>query len=267
MTTVLELRDVSVRTGDGRTILTNVDWVLRAGQRWAIVGPNGGGKSTLLQVAGLYLHPSTGSVTVLGEQLGRTDVRTLRARIGVSSAALAAQVRPSLSAADVVMTARFGALEPWWHTYCDEDRDRARALLDRVGCTGHADQTFGTLSSGERQRTLIARALMNDPAILLLDEPTAGLDLSGREELVSTLASLADDPRTPPVALVTHHVEDIPPGFTHAMVLGRGSIVAQGGLVETLSAEHLSDVFGLTVNLLRRGDRYSAYADPPSSAP
>ncbi len=203
-------------------------------------------------------------MTVLGEQLGRTDVRRLRARVGVSSAALAAQLRPTLSAADVVMTARFGALEPWWHTYDDGDRTRARDLLDRVGNAGHADQAFGTLSSGERQRTLIARALMNDPAVLLLDEPTAGLDLSGREELVATLAALADDARTPPVALVTHHVEDIPPGFTHAMILGQGSIVAQGPLADTLTADHLSHVFGLDVRLHRRGDRYTAYAEPPA---
>ena len=199
---VLHMDGVSVRRDD-TVLLDRVDWQVEPGQRWVVLGPNGSGKSTLLRLAALHLHPSEGAVHVLGETLGHTDTRVLRRRIGYAAAALADSLRPGIDAADVVMTALNGALEPWWHDYDDADRERARELLKQVGCGHRADHAFGTLSSGERQRVLLARTLMTDPEVLLLDEPTAALDLGGREELVGTLAALAADPATPPVLSVS----------------------------------------------------------------
>jgi iron complex transport system ATP-binding protein len=158
------------------------------------------------------------------------------------------------------MSARFGALETWWHHYDDSDRRRAEGLLERFGVADRADQAFGTLSSGERQRVQLARTLMTDPELVLLDEPTAGLDLGGREDLVSRLADLAADPATPPLVLVTHHVEEIPPGFTHALVLGEGRVVAQGPLAEVVTASVLEAAFGLSVEVEHRDGRWSARA-------
>lgn len=256
---VLELRGVS-RVIDGTTILPTVDWCVDAGERWVVLGPNGAGKSTLLRIASLWLHPTTGVVRVLGHELGRVDVRELRTRVGFASAAMADLLRPALTARDVVKTARFGALEPWWHEYTPEDAARADALLARVGCAALAGHTFGTLSSGERQRVLLARSLMTDPGLVLLDEPTAALDLAGREQLVATLAALAADPATPPLVLVTHHVEEIPPGFTHALLLGREGVHAAGPIDDVLDDAALSTLFGLPVRLSREDDRWTARA-------
>ena len=256
---VLELRGVS-RVIDGTTILPTVDWCVDAGERWVVLGPNGAGKSTLLRIASLWLHPTTGVVRVLGHELGRVDVRELRTRVGFASAAMADLLRPALTARDVVKTARFGALEPWWHEYTPEDAARADALLARVGCAALAGHTFGTLSSGERQRVLLARSLMTDPRLVLLDEPTAALDLAGREQLVATLAALAGDPATPPLVLVTHHVEEIPPGFTHALLLGRDGVHAAGPIDEVLDDAALSTLFGLPVRLSREDGRWTARA-------
>ncbi len=186
----LSLRGVRL-VRDERVILADIDWTVRPGERWVVLGRNGSGKTTIVRIASLYLHPSAGTVDVLGERLGRTDVRVLRRRIGLASAALARELRPTLSALDVVMTAKNAALEPWWHRYDDADRARALQQLDRFGIAAYADRTFGTLSSGEQQRTLLARTLMTEPGLVLLDEPTAGLDLGGREELVGALTVLA----------------------------------------------------------------------------
>ena len=255
----LRLSDVSVRL-DGRTVVEGVSWTVAPGERWVVLGRNGSGKTTLVRLASLYLHPSSGTVDVLGERLGRTDVRVLRRRIGFASSALADQLRPGVSAHDVVLTARHAALEPWWHTYDEADHRRADELLRRMAAGHVRTQPFGTLSSGERQRVLLARTLMNDPGLLLLDEPTAGLDLGGREELVSALATLASDDGAPPVVLVTHHVEEIPPGFTHVLLLRGGGVHAAGPLDTTLTEANLDACFGVAVALERHDDRWSARA-------
>lgn len=246
------------RCYNGQAVLNAVDWQVTPGQHWVVLGPNGSGKSTLLQIAALRLHPSSGRVTVLDHALGEVDVRGLRRRVGLSSASLAQDLRATLSAAEVVMTALFGALEPWWDSYSAADRTRAQDLLAQLGCGGLAERSFGTLSSGERQRVLLARTLMTDPDLLLLDEPTAGLDLGGREELVATLAALAKAPETPPMVLVTHHVEEIPPGFTHGLLLRQGQVVSQGVLGQVLTEEHLGRCFGLDVSLSEKAGRWTA---------
>ena len=245
---------------DGSTILHAIDWTVGDGERWIVLGANGSGKTTLVRIASLYLHPSTGTVEVLGEQLGRVDVRQHRRRIGVVSASFADLLRPGLTATEVVMTAKFAALEPWWHTYEDEDRAKAIELLGRFGCEALAEHPFTTLSSGERQRVQLARTLMTDPGLLLLDEPTAGLDLGGREDLVQRLAVLARDPATPATILVTHHVDEIPEGYDHGLLLRDGCVLVSGAIEDVLTSESLSDCFGLAVTLERRGGRWSAFA-------
>lgn len=261
-TPALELRGVRL-VYDGRTVLDGIDWTVRPHERWVILGRNGSGKTSLVRIASLYQHPSSGTVDVLGERLGRTDVRVLRRRIGLASAAMADQLRPALTATEVVMTARYAALEPWWHTYDGEDRARARALLERLHVGGFAERAFGTLSSGERQRVLLARTLMNDPGLVLLDEPTAGLDLGGREELVASLATVASDASAPAMVLVTHHVDEIPPSFTHVLLLREGRVSAAGPIDATLSEAALSSCFGLPLRLERRPEgRFSAWAAP-----
>lgn len=259
----VELRGVT-RSEDGNEILRGIDWTVRHGDRWVVLGRNGCGKTTLMRIVSLYLHPSRGTVRVLGNELGRSDIRRARERIGWSSASFADMLRPQLTAVEIVMTARHAALEPWWHTYDDADRIRARSLLVRVGVGALADREFATFSSGERQRVLLARTLMNDPGLILLDEPTAALDLAGREELIATLDDLARDPTTPPVVLVTHHVEEIPPAFTHVLLLHRGRVLAQGPLADTLTEANLGACFGLDVALERRDGRYAAWARRPA---
>jgi iron complex transport system ATP-binding protein len=245
---------------DDRTILADLDWTVTDGERWLVLGANGSGKTTLLRIASLYEHPSTGTVDVLGERLGRTDVRVLRRRIGFVSAAMAAQLRQELSALDVVMTAKYAALEPWWHSYDAQDRATALTCLDRMGVGRYAERTVGSLSSGEQQRVLLARSLMNEPGLLLLDEPAARLDLAGREQLITALASLVADAAAPPIVIVTHHVDEVPPGMTHALLLRDGEVVARGPIDRALTARTLSDCFGLELTLERRDGRLSAWA-------
>lgn len=256
----LALRSVSF-VRDGRTILAPLDWTVRADERWLVLGANGSGKTTLVRIASLYEHPSGGTVEVLGERLGRTDVRVLRRRIGLASAALTEQFRRELPALDIVMTARYAALEPWWHEYTEHDRQRALLCLERMGVGPFAHRPIGTLSSGEQQRVLLARSLMNEPGIVLLDEPSARLDLGGREQLVAALGELVNDLSAPPLVLVTHHVDEVPLGMTHVLLLRDGHVVAAGPLSEALTADTLSECFGLALVLERRGDgRLSAWA-------
>ncbi|MGB1653877.1 MAG: ABC transporter ATP-binding protein [Acidimicrobiales bacterium] len=248
------------RTTDGNQILRGVDWTVRAGERWIVLGSNGCGKTTLIRIASMWLHPSRGDIRLLGHDLGRTDVRTLRIRVGYASAAMANELRPRLTAHDVVVTARNGALEPWWHEYSATDHAEADAALERIGALDLRDRTFGVLSSGERQRVLLARALSVDPGLILLDEPTAALDLAGREELVRSLTDLATDPAVAPIVLVTHHVEEIPDGFTHVLMLRRGAVAASGPIDDVLTADNLSRCFDLDVSLERRESRWFAWA-------
>ena len=208
----------------------------------------------MVRIASMYEHPSRGTVQVLGETLGSTDVRILRRRIGVMSAAIGAQLRPALAARDVVVSAKYAALEIWWHTYTDEDYARADSCLARMGVGSYAHRSLGTLSSGEQQRVLLARALMNEPGVVLLDEPSARLDLGGREQLVAALTELTTDPAAPPLVLVTHHVDEVPPGMTHALLLREGRVLVAGAIDDVLTAESLSECFAMPLVLERRGD-------------
>lgn len=256
-TPVLAMREVGY-TRDGRHLLDGIDWQVDRGSRWVVLGANGSGKTSLVRIASLYEHPSRGTVEVVGERLGSTDVRTLRRRIALVSPALVDMIRPQLSATEVVMCAKFAALEPWWHTYDQSDRDRAAMLLDAQGVGFAAERRYGSLSSGERQRVLLARALMSAPDLILLDEPSAALDLAGRELLVDRLDALAIDPEAPPVVLVTHHVEEIPPSFTDLLMLRAGRVLCSGPLQETLDATTLSECFELPLSVERRDGRWSA---------
>jgi iron complex transport system ATP-binding protein len=256
----LRLTDVSL-VRDGHAILDHISWTVRPEERWIVLGPNGSGKTSLIQIAALYLHPTTGTVEVLGETLGCCDVRVVRRRIGLASVALAAQLRPQLSALDTVMTARYAALEPWWHAYSEDDRARARKALARLGVEAYAERTVGSLSSGEQQRVLLARAFLGDPDLVLLDEPTARLDLGGRESTVAALAELAADRSAPPMVMVTHHVDEIPPGFDHGLVLRDGEVLAAGPFLDTMTDEVLSTAFGVALRVERRPNgRLTAWA-------
>lgn len=254
---VLSLDDVTVRRG-GRNIVDHVTWEVNEGERWVVLGRNGAGKTTILQLASARMHPTSGRVEILEDQLGRVDVFELRPRIGFASAALAQQVPGDEKAVDVVLTASYGVTGRWREVYEELDAERAMALLTAFGVGELAERTYGTLSEGERKRVQIARALMTDPELLLLDEPAAGLDLGGREELVGALAELAADEASPVTVLVTHHVEEIPPHFTHVLLLRDGGVLAAGPIAETLTAENLSSAFGLPLEVDRHGDRWSA---------
>ncbi|MGA8208718.1 MAG: ABC transporter ATP-binding protein [Nocardioidaceae bacterium] len=262
MHAVLELADVSVRRGES-TLLDGVDWTVEEDERWVVLGPNGAGKTTLLQVAAAQIHPTSGVAGILGEVLGTVDVFELRPRIGLSSAAIAERVPRVERVHDVVVSASYGVLGRWREQYDALDHDRAVELLADVGAAHLRDRTFGTLSEGERKRVQIARALMTDPELLLLDEPAAGLDLGGREDLVSTLSSLALDEVAPATVLVSHHVEEIPPGFTHVLLLREGAVVAAGPLEQVLTAEVLSETFGMPLLLGHEDGRWSARRREP----
>jgi iron complex transport system ATP-binding protein len=227
-----------------------------------LLGPNGSGKTTLLRVVGAGLWPTRGTVEILGETLGRVDMRELRRRITVVSASVGRTLRPAQPALDVVLTGRYAALETWWHEYTDADRTRASSLLDEAGFGGElfAERAFGLLSEGERQQVLLARALMGDPELILMDEPAAGLDLGAREGLLARLATLAADPAVPPMILVTHHLEEIPPGVTHAALLRNGSLVAAGPIEDVVTDSAVSDAFGVSVTVERHAGRWSARA-------
>jgi iron complex transport system ATP-binding protein len=255
---VVRMDGVAVRRGP-TALLTGVDWTVELDERWVVLGPNGAGKTTLLRLAAAELHPSEGTVHVLGERLGRVNVFELRTRIGLCSASLGIRVPNEEVVRDVVISAGYGVLGRWRERYDAADVARADELLDAVGVLALAGRTFGTLSEGERKRALIARALMTDPELLLFDEPAAGLDLGAREDLVGRLAALAADPDAPASVLVTHHVEEIPVGYSHGLLLREGRIVAAGLLEDVLTDENLSATFGLPLAVQHRRGRYAAW--------
>ena len=256
----LALHDVHLRR-DGTTILGSISVTIEADQHWVILGANGCGKTSLMRIMALYDHPSSGTVEVLGERLGTADVRTLRRNVGYAAAALADQLPPEVDAVDVVKTAKNAALAPWWHRYTDEDDDRARWCLDQLGVARHANRLFSSLSSGEQQRVLLSRTLMNDPAVVLLDEPSARLDLGGREDLVASLHALTLRPDGPAMVVVTHHVDEIPLGMTHAMLMRDGDILTSGPLDDAVTSDALSECFGLALVVERRASgRFNAWA-------
>jgi len=244
----IELRGVTVRR-EGVPVLAGIDWRVDPAERWVVLGPNGSGKTTLLQVAAARLWPTAGTVEVLGARLGEVDVRALRPRVALVSGAVTRQLRADLAARDVVVSGRHGALETWWNRYTPEDWERADDLLGRAGVGDIGDRSFGVISEGERQQVLLARALMSDPELVLLDEPFAGLDLGARERLLVQLAALADDLGGPPVVLVTHHCEEIPPGFTHGGLVRRGLLTAAGPLDRVMTSARVSACFGVPVTV------------------
>ena len=259
MAAVVELAGVSI-VRNGSTLINNISWEIDESDRWVVIGPNGAGKTTLLQVISAQIHPSSGVAGLLGEVLGTVDVFELRPRIGLTSAALAERIPRGERVHDVVVSASYAVVGRWREQYDELDHERASELLAQLRIDRLADRTFGTLSEGERKRVKIARALMTDPELLLLDEPAAGLDLAGRESLVTTLGELAQDQYAPATVLVTHHVEEIPNGITHAMLLKAGSIVAAGPLRDTLTAENLTKTFEIELSLVEADGRWTARA-------
>ena len=260
MSEVIDLHGVSV-IRDGRYLLNKIDWKVGTHERWVVLGPNGAGKTTMLQVASTYITPSRGLVRLLGIEHGKGDVREIRRRVGYAGAGLADMIRGYLPAVEIVVTGKHAAfVDSRWHDYDDSDWDRARAGLARLQGEHLADRQFDTLSAGEKQRVLIARSLMTDPELLLLDEATTGLDLGARERLIASLSDLAFDPTGPSVVLVTHHVEEIPPGYDHILMLADGEVLAGGPIAETLTEETLSECFQLALRLQHNEDRYRAWS-------
>lgn len=257
---VVALEGVSV-IRDGRYLLHKVDWKVYEGDRWVVLGPNGAGKTTMLQVASTYLTPSRGTVRLLGGTHGQVDVRELRQHIGYAGAGLADMIRHYLPALEIVVTGKHAAfVDSRWYDYHHRDWEMARDQLARLAAEHLADREFGSLSAGERQRVLIARSLMTSPQVLLLDEATTGLDLGAREKLIASLAALAEDPASPSVVLVTHHVEEIPQGFTHILMLSGGEVIGEGPIDSTLTAELLSECFEMSLSLERSNGRFRAWA-------
>lgn len=256
---VLEFSDVSV-VRDRTTILDSVSWQVAEDERWVILGPNGAGKTTMLLLAAAQMHPTSGAVHVLDDRLGAVDVFELRPRIGFASTAMARAVPRDERVVDVVLTAAHSVTGRWNETYDEVDDRRARRVLAEWKLEHLADRRFGALSDGEQKRVQIARAIMTDPELLLLDEPAASLDLGSREELVQLLGGFASSPAAPAMVMVTHHVEEIPVGFTHALLLARGRVEAAGRLDEVVTSENLSAAFGLPLVVASDAGRFTARA-------
>src|SRR5690606_761380 len=244
MVRVLEFEDVSV-VRDGNTILDRLNWSVESENRWVVLGPNGAGKTTILNLASAHMHPSSGTAHVLGERLGRVDVFDLRPRIGVASTAMARRIPRDETVFDVVLTAAYAVTGRWNEEYDEVDVRRAERVIREWRLEELRDRVFGTLSDGEQKRVQIGRAVMTDPELLLFDEPAASLDLGAREELVQLLGEYAATADAPAMVMVTHHVEEIPAGFTHALLLAEGRIRAAGPIEEVITSEHLSEAFGL----------------------
>jgi iron complex transport system ATP-binding protein len=233
---------------------------INEGERWVVLGPNGAGKTTFFLLAGTSIHPTSGTIDILGERLGRVDVFELRPRIGLMTNNVLDFIPYEESVLDVVMTSAYAIYGRWEESYDLWDESRAIGLLTTLGVRDLADRTFGTLSDGERKRALIARALMPNPELLLLDEPAAGLDLGGREDLLKRLTTLAQDPTSPATITITHHIEEIPSGTTHALLLSEGESIASGPISEVITSENLSKAYGLPVTVTLDTGRYFARA-------
>jgi ABC-type molybdenum transport system, ATPase component/photorepair protein PhrA len=259
MSEVLTFNDVSVVRGR-KDLLKDVSWEVKEGQRWIVLGPNGAGKSTLMNIAATRLHPTRGTAGILGETMGKVDVFELRPLIGLSSSLVANAIPANETALNVVLTAAYGMTGRWREKYEKLDERRAFSMLHQWGMSTFMNQPFGKLSEGERKRVLIARALMTDPELLILDEPAAGLDLAGREELVAQLTELAANEEAPALVLVTHHLEEIPPGFTHILMLNAGEVVAAGEIASTLTEENLKATYGMDLSVREVDGRFSAVA-------
>lgn len=259
MSAILELSNITVRRGD-RVILGPLNWQVLEGQRWVILGPNGAGKTTLLQICSSLIHPTSGDINILGEKLGRVDVFELRTRIGLTSSALVEQLSPDELVMDVVLTAAYAMLGRWQEKYDLWDESRAMALLTALGVRELGERLFGSLSEGEKKRVQIARALMADPELLLLDEPASSLDLGGREDLLRRIESLSRDPLAPATVIVTHHIEEIPVGTTHALLLRDGVAVAQGEVASVITDQNLTQAYGLAITVQTEGGRFFARA-------
>ena len=245
---------------DSKPILASINWSASTSERWVILGPNGSGKTSLLKLAGAQQHPSTGIARVLGNQLGRVDLRELRKRIAFVSASTARQISPDTTVRDVVLSGKDAALVSYWSEFTRADIDRADGLARDLDLVELQDRGFGVISEGERQRTLLARSLMSSPELLLLDEPFAGLDLGARERLLARLGDLFADQTIPACVLVTHHVEEIPPGTTHALLLRNGSVVRSGMIAEVLTSDTISETFEIPVHLSHDGNRWRCVA-------
>jgi iron complex transport system ATP-binding protein len=259
MASVLELSDVSV-VRDGNTILDSITWAVDSAERWVILGPNGAGKTTLLSIASASIHPSSGTARVLDDTLGKVDVFELRPRIGFASTALARRVPATESVLDVVLTAAYSVTGRWNEQYDDIDTRRARRVLAEWKLDHLENRRFGSLSDGEQKRVQIARAVMTDPELLLLDEPAASLDLGAREELLQLLGGYASSDQAPGIVMVTHHVEEIPRAFTHALLLKGGRIQAAGPLTDVITDDHLSETFDMKISVEQHDGRFAARA-------
>jgi len=257
MADVLKFSDVSV-VRDGNAILDRVNWSVDDSERWVILGPNGAGKTTLLQLAAAQIHPTSGKVRILDEKLGKADVFELRPRIGFASTALARRVPVDEEVLNVVLTAAYSVTGRWNESYEEIDERRAQRVLAEWKLSSFEKRRFGELSDGEQKRVQIARAVMTDPELLLLDEPAASLDLGAREELLQLLSGYASAPQAPAIVMVTHHVEEIPRGFTHALLLAHGRITAAGVISEVLTSEKLSETFGLPLLVSNDDGRFFA---------
>ncbi|MEN9714724.1 MAG: hypothetical protein RJA35_191 [Actinomycetota bacterium] len=256
---VINLRDVSV-VRDGKQILSNVDWQVEGNQRWVIIGPNGAGKTTLLRIIATQIHPTHGSAAVLGEDFGHVDLQELRPRIGFASSALASRIPVTETVLDTVMTASHGVVGRWTEKYDSVDERRALRVLSEWDLGDFAKRTFGSLSDGEKKRAQIARAVMPDPELLLLDEPVASLDLAAREQTVTLIGNYAQSPYAPAIVMVTHHLEEIPAGFTHAMILVDGHVFAAGEINHVLNSDNVSEAFGIGIDISMVEGRYQARA-------
>ncbi|MGA0865900.1 MAG: ABC transporter ATP-binding protein [Candidatus Nanopelagicaceae bacterium] len=256
-TTLISFRGVSV-TRSRKSILDQINWDVSLGERWVIIGPNGAGKTTLLSIIASYLFPSQGEVRILGSRLGQIDTAELKTRIGMTSASLLNLVPEDERAGDIVLSSAYAVFGRWQEEYDPWDESRSSALLSALGVRELKDRIFSTLSEGEKKRVMIARALMPDPELLLMDEPAAGLDLGGREDLLRRISELSSDPSAPATIMVTHHLEEIPAGTTHLLVLKDGRSFAQGRIEEILTSDLLSDLYGMRLELDSRHGRYFA---------